>query len=167
MFAPPIKATKPGATSQAVTNVAPGARRHRSRPRAAISNQALLRLALLPIVQTKLRIGAVNDPLEVAADRVADEVMRMPDAAVGISRSAPDQGTARHLCTETDGEPQHKSDTSAGSVGEPAVAAQSAISSLAGGVPLSASERAYFEPRFRKDFSTVRLHDDAAAGAAA
>jgi len=34
-------------------------------------------------------------------------------------------------------------------------------------VPLSASERAYFEPRFGKNFSTVRLYDDAAAGAAA
>jgi hypothetical protein len=31
----------------------------------------------LPI-QAKLKVGAVNDPLELEADRVADEVMRMP-----------------------------------------------------------------------------------------
>ena len=32
-------------------------------------------------VQPKLKIGAVNDPAEVEADRVADQVMRMPALA--------------------------------------------------------------------------------------
>ncbi|QHQ36674.1 eCIS core domain-containing protein [Algicella marina] len=36
-----------------------------------------------------------------------------------------------------------------------------------GGRPLSPSERAYFEPRFGHDLSTVRLHADATAGQAA
>jgi hypothetical protein len=31
-----------------------------------------------PQVQTKLKIGAVDDPAEREADRVADQVMRMP-----------------------------------------------------------------------------------------
>ena len=33
----------------------------------------------LPIIQAKLRIGAPNDRHEQEADRVADEVMRMPE----------------------------------------------------------------------------------------
>ena len=36
-----------------------------------------------------------------------------------------------------------------------------------GGAPLPADLRSYFEPRFRHDLSRVRLHEDAAAGAAA
>src|SRR5271155_4213831 len=38
-------------------------------------------------LQKKLAIGAVNDPLEHEADRVADRVMRMPDPAP-VSTSA-------------------------------------------------------------------------------
>ena len=36
-----------------------------------------------------------------------------------------------------------------------------------GGLPLAADLRSYFEPRFGHDFSRVRVHDNAAAGAAA
>jgi hypothetical protein len=36
-----------------------------------------------------------------------------------------------------------------------------------GGAPLPADLRSYFEPRFGHDFSRVRIHDNAAAGAAA
>src|SRR5215204_2579566 len=32
-----------------------------------------------PLLQRKLAIGRVNDPLEHEADRVADQVMRMPE----------------------------------------------------------------------------------------
>ena len=32
-------------------------------------------------MQAKLEVGAVDDPLEREADRVAEQVMRMPDAA--------------------------------------------------------------------------------------
>src|SRR6478672_2196338 len=35
----------------------------------------------LPI-QAKLKIGAVNDPLEQEADRIADQVMRMPELSI-------------------------------------------------------------------------------------
>ncbi|MEC4676263.1 MAG: DUF4157 domain-containing protein, partial [Nitrospirota bacterium] len=33
-----------------------------------------------------------------------------------------------------------------------------------GGQPLPSSERAFFEPRFGADFSSVRLHTDTVAG---
>ncbi len=39
-------------------------------------------------VQRKLAVGAVDDPLEREADQVADQVMRMPDAAAEPYRQA-------------------------------------------------------------------------------
>lgn len=41
------------------------------------------------------------------------------------------------------------------------------LENLAGGVPLSAAERAYFEARFNRDFSQVRLHTGSGAAALA
>ena len=40
-----------------------------------------LRKPELPRLQAKLKIGAINDPFEVEADRVAEQVMRMPDTS--------------------------------------------------------------------------------------
>ena len=68
-----------------------------------IGNQALMRYmaqrqcepgaphnaaALLVVLQPKLKIGAVNDPLEHEVDSVADQVMRMP-APESVLSSAP------------------------------------------------------------------------------
>lgn len=41
------------------------------------------------------------------------------------------------------------------------------IQSLGGGQPLSVSSRAFFEPRFGRDFSRVRVHNDSTAAALA
>jgi hypothetical protein len=41
------------------------------------------------VLQTKLVVGAVNDPLEREADAVADAVMRMPDPALSITAATP------------------------------------------------------------------------------
>src|SRR5262245_35297122 len=120
MFALPIRETKPQTTSLAAT--------------------ALQRRA-----QPRLKIGSVNDPLENEADRIADQVMRMPEAAVAVSTSAAEEGTVQRLCAECEEEVQRKSADGAASA---APAAESAIRSLAGGSPLPAAERTYFEPRF-------------------
>ena len=44
-------------------------------------------------VQPKLKIGAVNDPAELEADRVADQVMRMPDPKSVNSGPPPDNSS--------------------------------------------------------------------------
>ena len=41
------------------------------------------------MIQRKLAVGAVNDPLEHEADRVADQVMRMPDPDVSVAAAPP------------------------------------------------------------------------------
>lgn len=44
-----------------------------------MSNQAVERLIRSGALQAKLRIGAPGDVHEVEADRVAEQVMRMPE----------------------------------------------------------------------------------------
>lgn len=54
----------------------------------ALGNQAVLRLLRSGALQAKLTISRPDDIYEQEADRVADEVMRMPDAAVARQTAA-------------------------------------------------------------------------------
>jgi Domain of unknown function (DUF4157) len=87
-------------------------------------------------IQAKLAVGQVNDPLEHEADRVADQVVRMP---------APNTLAAPRAA-----------------VGAPSVVQVHEVL-RSPGQPLDVATRAYFEPRFGRDFSGVRVHTGAAA----
>jgi hypothetical protein len=52
------------------------------------------------VLQTKLAVGAVNDPLEREADAVADAVMRMADSALSISAVSPQVSRKCAECEE-------------------------------------------------------------------
>ena len=122
----------------------------------------------LPI-QTKLKVGAPNDSYEQEADRVADRVMATPEAAVsagatphGIQRAcaACEEESLQRQPLEEEEELQAKrrDGTQTPAIG-PALGAQ--ISGLrGGGKPLPAADRHFFEPRFGRDFSAVRVHTD-------
>src|SRR5262249_61497167 len=62
-------------------------------------NQALLRR-----LQAKLKVGAVDDPLEHEADRVADQVMRMPPADVSAASAAPPHVSRKCVACEAEEE---------------------------------------------------------------
>ena len=142
-------------------------------------------------VRPKLKIGAVNDPAEIEADRVADQVMRMPasniDAGPAANILRPDFGhsggasdvSVRRKCAACDGEDKIRrkpaSDSPVGNILRPPTIrmksrgndtggvaagpqAQKAIDGLGSGSPLPASERAFFEPRFGRDLSGIRIH---------
>jgi Domain of unknown function (DUF4157) len=99
-------------------------------------------------VQAKLRVGAVDDPLEQEADRAADAVMRLP-IPVSTSSLAP----AR---------------ISRNSLGQRAIQRGAAPTSVhqalsTPGVPLEAPLRRDMEERFGHDFSQARVHSDALA----
>jgi hypothetical protein len=117
--------------------------------------------------RTRLRIGAANDPLEHATDHAADAVMPGEPVSVLTSTSA----AARRACaaeTEKEDLVQREcatceiADENREGAGE---AAASAVA--AGGRPLSPELRAYFEPRFGRDFSDVRVHTHGQAANAA
>ncbi len=121
------------------------------------------RVGMPGAVQTKLVVGSVNDPLEHEADRMADRVMRMPAPSPTAGGETLQRKCA--ACEEEEpGETLRAKTNGAhdGSGGDaPAIVAGVLRSA---GEPLDASARAFFEPRFGRDFSQVRVHaDDRAA----
>jgi hypothetical protein len=114
-------------------------------------------------IQPKFIVGAVNDPLEHEADRVADEVMRIPDRELSVG-APPSQLNRKCAACEAE-EGLQKKPGSRVALGEAPRIAHEVLRSS--GQPLASSSRAYFEPRFGHDFSKVRVHADAQAAAAA
>ena len=106
-------------------------------------------------LQTKLRINEPGDEYEQEADRVADQVMKMPEPASEMDTSK-NSGSA--LVQRNVGA------NDAGPAAAPAIV-QDVLSSP--GEPLNAETRAFFEPRFGHDFSRVRVHNDRHAAASA
>ncbi|MEN8175528.1 MAG: DUF4157 domain-containing protein [Pseudomonadota bacterium] len=102
-------------------------------------------------LQTKLVVGAADDPFEQEADRAASQVLGMPDAMP--KQLTP---TAPRLSRRPDPSPS-------GQVAPPSVTA----TLRRPGEPLPDATRAFFEPRFGHDFSRVRVHHDAQAAASA
>jgi hypothetical protein len=98
------------------------------------------------LVQTKLAIGASNDPLELEADRIANQVLATP-AHSSVSSAPPRiQRYARQTTEGTDTAPASVDRVLAGA-----------------GRPLNPALRQDMEQRFGHDFSRVRVHSDAAA----
>jgi hypothetical protein len=108
-------------------------------------------------VQAKLRIGPVDDPLEREADRIADAVIA--DRSIASVAGAPSSALQRKCAAceaEEEGMVRRKESGIAPATRNGAEAAVAAVSH--GGIPLTADQRAYFEPRFGRDLSRVRVH---------
>ena len=120
-------------------------------------------------LQPKLRIGAPDDRYEREADRVADEVMRMPAPSgrwrtdeESFVRTGP---VISRLPQHRDGEREQELVRAAGESAVSSDAEERIAALRGGGQPLSAP--AFFEPRFGRDFSGVRVHTGAEAAEAA
>lgn len=120
----------------------------------ALERKAARQRAAHPRLRAKSRIGALDDPLEREADKIADAVVS--DRPIGAISSAPLGTTQRK---SADGKSEAHPHT--GSAGE----ATFAVSG--GGAPLTPGERAYFEPRFGRELSGVRVHTNNEAASAA
>jgi Domain of unknown function (DUF4157) len=92
-------------------------------------------------LQRKLRIGAVNDPLEYEADRVAEQVMRRSPHSAAVHGPLNVQGMGNSGGDFAGEVPESVTRTLAGS-----------------GRALNAGLRADMEERFGHDFSGVRVH---------
>jgi Domain of unknown function (DUF4157) len=115
-----------------------------------VGNQAVLSLFRSGRIQPKLRISQPGDPFEQEADGVANQVMRM--SLDETLPAAPPQIHRKEQSGSTDGETS---------------VADNFLSGLGPGQPLDAATRAFFEPRFGRDFSAVRIHTDARAAESA
>jgi hypothetical protein len=115
-------------------------------------------------LQAKLVVGAVDDPLEREADRLAEQVMRMNVPGAPLTSAPPKVSRKCAACEEEEKKLQMKP------AGAPEAAAGGAPSIVhdvlrSQGQPLDRLTRDFFEPRFGYDFSRVRVHVDARAGA--
>ncbi len=136
------------------------------------------RSPLPPPMQPKLEIGDIDDPLEHEADHAADRVMRMSDpaaatlpltsAASRLQRKCSCGGAEQECeaCKEKrqQGQLQRKASAIPQTTAAPA-AVHGVLRSP--GQPLDRTARDFFETRFVRNFSGVRIHTDAHAAASA
>lgn len=155
-----------GTRSTPLNGTTPDLRRLPAAPADPASQSATSRTPL----QKRLAIGAVNDPLEHEADRVADRVMRMPDpapigtAAAGahtLQRKCSCGNSGSGTCEECKKKKlQRSASAAAGSELAPSIVHDVLRSP---GQPLDSATRSFFEPRLGMDLGGVRTHTDSRA----
>ena len=137
-------------------------------------NRAVLGMLsrVAPAIQTKLTVNRDGDPYEREADRVADQVMRMPEPAPSMAAGASHPPALQRKCADCM-EEEEKEETPAslsrkqfgnasGIDGAPAPPVVYEVLNSPG-EPLDSTSRGFFEPRFGYDFSNVRVHSDTRA----
>lgn len=121
------------------------------------------------ILQAKLKIAQPDDKYEQEADYIAERVTAMPNPSLAISAndSLPDttfsssNGIDHRVSASCLQDRIARAKLSDEEPSEITTEIHNGILSLQGyGLPISRSERNFFEPRFATDFSTVRLHND-------
>jgi len=132
-----------------------------------------------PNLQTRLAVSTPGDRYEQEADRV-DQVLRMPEpdsqgrpglhphsSHIGLQRKCADcSSDAQDSLTGEEELIQRKESAASPTCVKAESAPQIEIPN-GSGQPLSASTREFFEPRFGKDLSYVRVHTDARAAESA
>lgn len=125
--------------------------------------------------QPKLAINQPGDVFEREADVMADKVMPMTDAPVNQHAffkpawGKPLNHVAQRKCQACEEEQKHvhRKEVSGKETQSPANLDSYVGTLQSSGRPLPDSSRSFFEPRFGRDFSNVRIHtDDAAAKSA-
>jgi hypothetical protein len=111
-------------------------------------------------VQAKLEVGSAADTHEQEADRIATQVMHMPEPLAG--RACACGGRCRSW--QASQEPPGRGIMPAGEAAAPPAVGEVLRSP---GQALDPATRAFMEPRLGRDFSTVRVHADGAAAASA
>ncbi len=115
--------------------------------------------------QAKLMVSPPGAICEQEADRISEQVMRMPDPQ-DVSPQNGD-GKLQRKCSACEKEDEEKHDKlermeSSGASGPTPTVAPAIVHDVLSspGQPLDAGTRAFFEPRFGHDFGHVRIHAD-------
>src|SRR5882672_8881448 len=146
-------------------------------PPPAVSISALSQ----PAFQPKLAVNEAGDQYEQEADRVAEQVMRMPEPGIPQAKSSlravplvqrkcaqcEEEEKLQRKCAKCEEEEKLQRKETSGS-SQPGVAPAIVHEVLnSSGQPLDSATRAFFEPRFGYTFSKVRIHTDRQAAEAA
>jgi 3D (Asp-Asp-Asp) domain-containing protein len=116
------------------------------------------------MLQTKLSIGASDDKYEQEADRVADEVMRMPEPKIQRQveqEEDDDDGMLQMKAISNSITPLQRSSTAPNQSAEVPDIVHDVLRSP--GQPLDFNTRAFMKSRFGQSFGDVRVHTDAHA----
>ena len=139
-----------------------------------LGNKAMQRLLRCGAIRAKLAVSHPGDPDEQEADRVAEQVLRMPEPAATGRVTTPAPGKEpriQRMCAGCEEEEEEaitlQAKVAPGRTPDATPAVQAQVNALGGGQPLPASVRAVLEPRFGYDFSQVRIHTDARAAESA
>lgn len=119
-------------------------------------------------LQTKLAINKPGDRFEQEADRMADEVMRMPEPQ--IERACPSCGGGPNRPTERQNPIRDRVQAVPVRSGDLVQSAEYPFVNevlAAPGQPLDSGTRGFMEPRFGHGFGEVRVHTDEKAAASA
>lgn len=131
-------------------------------------------LASVPL-QTKVEVGQPGDTYEMEADRVAENVMRMPKDMTFNNHVGNAPSKIQRACTSCESDKEEKIDTKIQRNSTAGQEAQTNTESLpptgsldrsqltSGGSALASETRSFFEPRFNRDLSAVKLHTGAVA----
>lgn len=116
----------------------------------------------VPVIQTKLRMGEPSDRFEREADRMADQATRMvntetADTGMGAV-SAPGVPHIQRLCAECEEDLVQAKQVQRQVSGVRPQLEQHIRMLHNNGQPLPMSVRGDFEPHFKRDFSSVRIH---------
>lgn len=113
-------------------------------------------------IQPKLRISSPADSAEREAERVSDAVMVMPEPGARVA------ATSAHAAQRTTLIAARAPAAAAAAREAASGAVEARVRAAAtGGAPLAPRTRAFLEPRFRADFSGVRIHTGPAAASLA
>ncbi len=112
-------------------------------------------------VQPKLRVGLPGNVYEQEADRVSEQIMRMPEPPLQRADAGGGERSKFHagqLARKHD----HQETEQSGSGGLGQIAVPPIINEVLSspGQPLDAATRSFMGPRFGYDFSKVRVHTD-------
>jgi hypothetical protein len=126
-------------------------------------NQAMQQLLRSGAIRAKLEVSHPSDPEEQEADSTADRIMRSHASAGAVAASAC-TCSEEESCACSGGQKIARS-----AAGAASAAPHGFLRSLhsSAGQPLDRHARAFFEPRFGRDLSNVRVHSDATAAASA
>jgi Domain of unknown function (DUF4157) len=110
-------------------------------------------------IQAKLTVGPAGDAYEQEADRVAGQIMRMPEPGAAAAEGAAAGGPPPVQRAAAPGNALQftRADASAGFEARAEVEASPAANN-GGGSPLPKSARSFMEPRFGANFGGVRVH---------
>jgi len=147
---------RPGHQNTTRASERPAPRRFSAHP----TGRQAIRRALAPYgVQYKLTVGEPGDVYEREADRVADQVMRMPNNQ--LQRACACGGSCA-ACQRTSSQETAPRIQRRVADGGAAVEAPPIIDAVlrSPGRPLDDATRAFMEPRFGRDLGHVRVHVD-------